>query len=130
MSSDARVSYKVKRALACIVNDVEEAESALAELLERLKASQKEAFDACGVNDGWAMEVDRLTHELDQTGNYVTDREQSPQTVTFANGRRVRIVHENGVASLDVDWGYTKPDAVAEEAVKLLPPDFIDGIIL
>jgi hypothetical protein len=79
------------------------ATAALAELSDRLEVAQKEALEAGGVNDGWALEVDRLTHKLAQSTNYVADRECSPLRVTFNNGRVVRIVLDDcGNASLDV----------------------------
>lgn len=62
--------------------------------------------------------------EVEQPGNYVADCETHPQSVTFANGRRVRIVIEDGQPSLDVDWDY-QPTPETDAALELMEPDFI-----
>lgn len=102
----------------------------LDELAKRLELARREAFDAGSANDAWAMEVDRLTRELARSVNYVADRECMPFSVTFRNGRRVRIVwDECGNASLDVDYDRASVDTEAEKALSLIPSDFIDRLV-
>ena len=62
------------------------------ELFHRLERAECDAFTAGGVNDSWAVEVDRLTHLLHQSTNYIADRECGPTSVRFNNGRIVKIV--------------------------------------
>jgi hypothetical protein len=102
------------------------------EICERLDAATTEALQAGGVNDGWAVEVDRLTRQLDQSTNYITDREESPHKVWFENGRCVHMVYDDcGNASLDVTFEPAPgPLKEAEKAaLASLTPDFLDGII-
>lgn len=104
-------------------------------VIEFLRSKIRSRADRCGtygtcVPDvsvlNWIDEAERLAEELD-TGNYVADRETHPQSVTFANGRRVRIVIEDGQPSLDVDWEYT-PTAESDAAVDLIEPEFIERL--
>lgn len=90
------------------VGDIEAATCHIREranqLLVRLTTAESEALQAGGVNDGWAHEVDRLTHLLDQTSNYIADDAVRPSVVQFNNGRTVKIITDADGPHLDVSF--------------------------
>lgn len=105
------------------------------ELARRTNEAQGEALQAGGVNDSWAMEVDRLHHLLDQTSNYIADDAVRPQAVQFNNGRAVRILTDEQGPYLGVSFvpppGIPQPPLTPGEQAaldSLRNSDFIDRL--